>query len=614
LLANVGTGPTGAAYTGATGETGSTGYTGPGLNVNGVTNNAIFFKDATVGPTGSSKLTFDSVGTGSLNIDAHVLPQVTDTYDLGSATYKWRDLYLSSASIYMSTTKISLATDGNLQIAIGAGSATKVATSANPVSSFTTLNATTGYVSALTASSITAVNFIYLSSVQDTFYISTTNLDAQEITYSSLIGRDASTLSLRVSTINDVKVSDYVSTGQLTSSITGLGAAGYISSTQLTSTTTGLATSGYLSSSQLATNISTVSSFSRIIQTSSISLSSLFTTGNVGIGIAAPVTPLHIETNGVNQGILINHTLSTNNYLLTLSNSAAAGFLGFHSALETGSYVLGSSRGDMVVRMPQNRRLHFTNTNSEALLTISSLNVGVGTVNPGHTLDVAGNIRFSGALLGKAGAASNDWAVNIITSTTSGQGIIFGYQNATGNAADIHYYYIGNNATTNRLALGTYNNGDILNVMNDGKVGIGKTNPGFQLDLSTDGARKLSSPSWTTGSDIRLKTNIIPADTEVCYSNVKSIPLKRYTWRNDLFTEEQITDRSKLGWIAQDVETVFPKAVTKHSEYGYEDCRSLDVDQIYATLYGATQKLIQKVEVCESTIMALQNEVSTLRG
>jgi len=41
-----------------------------------------------------------------------------------------------------------------------------------------------------------------------------------------------------------------------------------------------------------------------------------------------------------------------------------------------------------------------------------------------------------------------------------------------------------------------------------GNVGIGVTNPGAQLDLSTDSARKLSTTTWATGSDFRIKQNI----------------------------------------------------------------------------------------------------------
>ena len=139
-----------------------------------------------------------------------------------------------------------------------------------------------------------------------------------------------------------------------------------------------------------------------------------------------------------------------------------------------------------------------------------------------------------------------------------------------------------------------------------GNMGIGTSSPSYQIHLSADSAAKPSTSLWTISSDYRLKTDITLANLETCYNNVKSIPLKRYTWREDVYSIDQVLDRSKLGWIAQDVEMVFPKAVEQKDMFGYSDCRSLNSDQLVATLYGAVQKLIDKVECLEQTIQSLQ--------
>jgi hypothetical protein len=157
-----------------------------------------------------------------------------------------------------------------------------------------------------------------------------------------------------------------------------------------------------------------------------------------------------------------------------------------------------------------------------------------------------------------------------------------------------------------------------------GSVGIGLTNPTYQLQLTNDSAAKPTTSTWTVSSDQRLKQDITLADTQRCMEIIKAVPLKRYTWRSDVYTSEQVKDRSKLGWIAQDVEQVFPKAVgqqrfvydqqwsttetggkTLVSEKVLEDCRDLNVDQMYAVMYGAISRLIEEKEV-------LQGEVSTL--
>jgi hypothetical protein len=105
-----------------------------------------------------------------------------------------------------------------------------------------------------------------------------------------------------------------------------------------------------------------------------------------------------------------------------------------------------------------------------------------------------------------------------------------------------------------------------MRINSAGNVGIGTPIPGYQLTLSTDSAAKPSTSTWTVSSDERLKENIILADLDRCYEIVKSIPLKRYTWKDDVYTKEAVGDRSKLGWVAQDVKPLFNKAVNEHNQ------------------------------------------------
>jgi hypothetical protein len=182
-------------------------------------------------------------------------------------------------------------------------------------------------------------------------------------------------------------------------------------------------------------------------------------------------------------------------------------------------------------------------------------------------------------------------------------------------------------------------------INSSGNVGIGTSAPTAQLELSTDSAKKPSTNTWTIASDERLKTNITPADLDRCYEITKTVPLKRYTWRTEVYPLSAVRDRSKLGWIAQDVEAVFPKAVGANrfaynqiyedivtpevdtdgnpvldenggqktktekrlvSEDVIEDCKDLNADQIYAVMYGTIQKLIAKVETLEAKVAALE--------
>jgi len=92
----------------------------------------------------------------------------------------------------------------------------------------------------------------------------------------------------------------------------------------------------------------------------------------------------------------------------------------------------------------------------------------------------------------------------------------------------------------------------------DGNVGIGTNTPTVQLELSTDGARKLTTSTWSTGSDRRIKEDITDADLDLCYSVSKNLKLRRFKWKDYIGYEH---DKHVVGYIAQEVQEMFPKAV-----------------------------------------------------
>jgi hypothetical protein len=158
----------------------------------------------------------------------------------------------------------------------------------------------------------------------------------------------------------------------------------------------------------------------------------------------------------------------------------------------------------------------------------------------------------------------------------------------------------GTTLITGRLGIGTAVPTQRLDVNGSavvsGSIGIGVTSPAFALHVSRDSAAKPSSSTWTVYSDARIKDNIEAADLDRCYEIVRSVPLKRFAWRHDIYTDEQVNDRTRLGWIAQDVEAVFPKAVQMQAMHGLDDCRTLNTDQLLSALYGAVQRMQQQIE------------------
>jgi hypothetical protein len=123
----------------------------------------------------------------------------------------------------------------------------------------------------------------------------------------------------------------------------------------------------------------------------------------------------------------------------------------------------------------------------------------------------------------------------------------------------------------------------------------------YQLELTADSAAKITSNSWTISSDERLKTNVVDADIDICYNNIKNLPLKRYKWRDNVYKPEQINnDYHKLGFIAQDYQLIFPKDVTKYyfknDYYDIPDCLTINDTQILMSSIGAIKKIMNKLE------------------
>ncbi|MFO0002597.1 MAG: hypothetical protein ACK559_15830, partial [bacterium] len=92
----------------------------------------------------------------------------------------------------------------------------------------------------------------------------------------------------------------------------------------------------------------------------------------------------------------------------------------------------------------------------------------------------------------------------------------------------------------------------------------------------------------------------------------KSLALRHFQRDPDYIPD--IQDRNVTGFLAQEVETIYPKAVTKSNEYGFSDFRSLDVDQLQKMHYGATKKLIMDKEALEATVADQASRISTLEA
>jgi hypothetical protein len=181
------------------------------------------------------------------------------------------------------------------------------------------------------------------------------------------------------------------------------------------------------------------------------------------------------------------------------------------------------------------------------------------------------------------------WVTETAAAAIGWRGVCYGYDK---------FVAVGASGTGNRVMTSTY--------VTTQALGIGRVpGAGYQLDLSLDTARKLTSTTWTTGSDERIKEDIELANLELCCDLVDAIPLKRFAWKESYAPFQK--DRHQLGWIAQDVEAAgLTKAVVTSKEHGLDDFKSLNPDQLYKIMWGGLQHHLRHLRDMDTVVGALE--------
>ena len=171
------------------------------------------------------------------------------------------------------------------------------------------------------------------------------------------------------------------------------------------------------------------------------------------------------------------------------------------------------------------------------------------------------------------------------------------------------------NNSTPIFTLEVNGNARISSLTVDAGVNVTSTNTTFSLAVwGAGGVARVGGTTWTQISDERIKANIVEADYDRCYEDIKAIPLRRFTYISTLFDRVPLVDRNVLGFIAQEVSTIQPKSVTTSEAFGIDNLFWLNIDQMNMALYGAVKKLMQTNEALTSSFITLQGRVSTLEA
>ena len=331
--------------------------------------------------------------------------------------------------------------------------------------------------------------------------------------------------------------------------------------------------------------------------------------GNVGIGMTNPAVPLDVE------GKIRSNDSNSGDYLEIFCDGSVSG----------DSYIENTSNN---IQIKSAFATSFSTSGSVAMFIKNNQNVGIGTVNPGAKLEVAG-IIFAGdgnkATPGYSFASDPDTGMfrdsaNVLvlgvngdtririsntdivtykplgvntTSITSGVALDVGGNVLLGGSG-VGDLYLGNYATANHFRFHT-NNSNTYFDMNCGDIYWRQgTSTRYQFFPST--ANMTVQGTITQNSDARIKENVV--EISDCISKVQAMRGVYYN-RTDFNTEV-----TKVGVIAQEVEAVLPELVLESPETGL---KSVAYSELTSVLINAIKEQQEIIEDLKTRITKLEN-------
>ncbi|MFV1968778.1 MAG: tail fiber domain-containing protein, partial [Pirellulaceae bacterium] len=209
--------------------------------------------------------------------------------------------------------------------------------------------------------------------------------------------------------------------------------------------------------------------------------------------------------------------------------------------------------------------------------------VGIGTNTPESTIEI--NMPL--------GTTADDYGL-LLNAANRRWNIIVGGKNSP-NAAFLQLNYKNHD----QVAYTPY-----FTFSNAGRMGIGTTNPSQKLEVNGDALAN----AHTVPSDRRLKRNIQPVRNSL--DTVTRLSGVTYEWRTDEYPDRSFEEGRHIGFIAQDVETVVPEAVT----VGPDGTYSMRYQEIIPILVEAIKEQQETIDEQRGVIARLDDRLTALEA
>ena len=158
-----------------------------------------------------------------------------------------------------------------------------------------------------------------------------------------------------------------------------------------------------------------------------------------------------------------------------------------------------------------------------------------------------------------------------------------------------------------------YDYGMYSRVANNASYSIGSydtTNGAWRLRINGAGAIYATSTNISSISDVRLKENIVDANSQ--WNDIKALRFRNYNWKSD---SGYADGKTYLGLIAQEVEPISPNLIEIDAQ-DKEDIENSVTDPKYKTVkYSIVwMKAVKALQEAQARIETLEAKVAALEG